>query len=605
MNFRYQAAMCSTVVALLSFGTAVAQDITEFTNGYLTFTNDNPALYYRVEFRPNLTGPEGWNGDYYGLKNIRTNATSVTVPIGIFYRVVGSANPIGIGTAEAGDILSPKTIFMNGAEITGTMPNRTGHVEAQGISLSRYTLLFHPQPGYYSGDVGNSVAFTDEELRSSNIRSGVSIFGVGGSVIEANGTAADSHVLSGQTFSRAGAANRTGTMPNRGTVNITPGTSAQTIQQGYHSGSGSVAGSPHLLAGNIKSGVSIFGVAGSVIESTGSAADSQVLSGQTFSRAGAANRTGTMPNRTGDVTAQSRSVSGTTLRFRPQPGYYAGTTDNSVQLADANFTADNIRSGVSVFGRTGTLTPASGNAGPEDVRDGRTFSNDDGAGTGTMPYYNRHVTAQSSEVSGTTLRFRPQSGYYSGTIINSVSLSDANFTAENIRTGVSIFGVTGTSPRAGVPKTAQTTTYRSGDDGHLRKGVAWPSPRFTDHGNTVTDNLTGLMWAKNANLPGGYRTWEGAIDYCNGMNAGAGTYGYTDWRLPNVREMQSLINYARSNPALPAVHPFTGVQSAIYWSSSTSADHTGHAWYVSLYYGSVNRDFKTHAHYVWPVRGGQ
>ncbi|NIO68243.1 MAG: DUF1566 domain-containing protein, partial [Anaerolineae bacterium] len=44
-----------------------------------------------------------------------------------------------------------------------------------------------------------------------------------------------------------------------------------------------------------------------------------------------------------------------------------------------------------------------------------------------------------------------------------------------------------------------------------------------------------------------------------------------DWRLPNVRELQSLIDYGRQTPALPSGHPFTGVQSSLYWSSTTHA----------------------------------
>src|SRR5215831_10404550 len=56
--------------------------------------------------------------------------------------------------------------------------------------------------------------------------------------------------------------------------------------------------------------------------------------------------------------------------------------------------------------------------------------------------------------------------------------------------------------RAPVPRTGQTTSYAAGDDGALQKGVAWPTPRFTDNNNgTITDNLTGLIWLKNANCP--------------------------------------------------------------------------------------------------------
>ena len=87
----------------------------------------------------------------------------------------------------------------------------------------------------------------------------------------------------------------------------------------------------------------------------------------------------------------------------------------------------------------------------------------------------------------------------------------------------------------GVPKTGQTTIYAAGDDGDLQKGIALPSPRFTDNGNgTVTDNLTGLIWLKNANcigasypqldqegVPGdGAVDWSNALNFVAGINAG-------------------------------------------------------------------------------------
>jgi hypothetical protein len=66
-----------------------------------------------------------------------------------------------------------------------------------------------------------------------------------------------------------------------------------------------------------------------------------------------------------------------------------------------------------------------------------------------------------------------------------------------------------------LPKTGQTTSYAPGDDGDLEKGVTWPDPRFIASSDCVTDNLTGLMWAKNANLPSGTKTWQQALDYVN------------------------------------------------------------------------------------------
>ena len=89
---------------------------------------------------------------------------------------------------------------------------------------------------------------------------------------------------------------------------------------------------------------------------------------------------------------------------------------------------------------------ASGNAAASDLLSGKTASPDAGDITGTMPNRTSHVTAQSSSISGTTLRLRPQAGYYDGSTGNSVQLSNANFIAANIRSGVNIFGITGTMP---------------------------------------------------------------------------------------------------------------------------------------------------------------
>jgi len=73
----------------------------------------------------------------------------------------------------------------------------------------------------------------------------------------------------------------------------------------------------------------------------------------------------------------------------------------------------------------------------------------------------------------------------------------------------------------GVPKTGQTTTYGTRDDGELEKGVMWPNPRFTDNGDgTVRDNLTGLIWTKNANCFGD-RTRVTALSDCNSLVSGS------------------------------------------------------------------------------------
>jgi hypothetical protein len=162
---------------------------------------------------------------------------------------------------------------------------------------------------------------------------------------------------------------------------------------------------------------------------------------------------------------------------------------------------------------------------------------------------------------------------------------------------------------AGVPRTGQTESYGPRDDGALQKGVAWPSPRFTDNGNgTVTDNLTGLIWLKNANAFG-IKNWTTALTDCNTLAANGTTLTdgsvAGDWRLPNRRELFSLIDDSKFNPALSTGHPFTGVKSDYYWSSTTHADSTGNAWYVYLDHGDVVYVSKISNIYVWPVRSGQ
>ena len=156
---------------------------------------------------------------------------------------------------------------------------------------------------------------------------------------------------------------------------------------------------------------------------------------------------------------------------------------------------------------------------------------------------------------------------------------------------------------APVAQTGQITSYVDGDDGDLQKGVASPSPRFTDYGDgTVKDKLTGLMWAKDANMTGAM-TWAAAIEYANNLTLGVSCGGeYTDWRLPNVKELQSLIDFGNSDPALPTGHPFTNVQYSYYWSSTTDAYYTINAWYVYMDYGNVSYTNKTSRNYVWPVR---
>ena len=155
-----------------------------------------------------------------------------------------------------------------------------------------------------------------------------------------------------------------------------------------------------------------------------------------------------------------------------------------------------------------------------------------------------------------------------------------------------------------LPKTGQTFVqegYPWGQDGEIQAGIAWPDPRFTDNGDgTVTDNLTDLVWLKDAaTFQPSY--WYDALYQCYMMGDG--------WRLPNRNELLSLIDI-EFGPigkihALPLGHPFINIWEAHYWTSST-ANTGATAWSVFPVSGDLFQDQKGIAsNGVWCVRDPQ
>lgn len=126
-----------------------------------------------------------------------------------------------------------------------------------------------------------------------------------------------------------------------------------------------------------------------------------------------------------------------------------------------------------------------------------------------------------------------------------------------------------------LPATGQTISYAPGDDGDIQAGT---SLSYTDHGDgTVTDHATGLVWERktDANVNETY-TWLEALEYVaglNAMNGGAGYAGYNDWRLPNLKELLSIVDYSRADPPIhPALGPTrSSLDRSGYWSSTTWA----------------------------------
>ncbi|WP_419785105.1 DUF1566 domain-containing protein [Pseudodesulfovibrio sp.] len=142
----------------------------------------------------------------------------------------------------------------------------------------------------------------------------------------------------------------------------------------------------------------------------------------------------------------------------------------------------------------------------------------------------------------------------------------------------------------------------TGQDAETTPGVVSGADRFRIDGETVLDTATGLMWLRDANAPGFPIAWQEAFDTIDNMNASE-LAGYGDWRLPDRRELFSLVSFDTHTPALPEDHPFENVFSGWYWTSTTSAMHPAQAWHVHLMGGRMFWGTKTGYELVWPVRG--
>jgi hypothetical protein len=181
-------------------------------------------------------------------------------------------------------------------------------------------------------------------------------------------------------------------------------------------------------------------------------------------------------------------------------------------------------------------------------------------------------------------------GYFPSTSLYWASTTDAYNTSN-------AWGVNFTNGLDTMPNKSNSyyvRAVRGGQSGALGYSVIWPFDTmgsgssddvltaiggYADNGDgTVTDTSTELMWQQQAGSS--IQRWEGALAYCEGLNLG----GHTDWRLPTIKELRSLVDYSRYNPAINTTY-FPNIFSSFYWASTTYAYSTGNAWGVPFYYG--------------------
>jgi hypothetical protein len=223
----------------------------------------------------------------------------------------------------------------------------------------------------------------------------------------------------------------------------------------------------------------------------------------------------------------------------------------------------------------------------------------------------------SSVGSGATATRADHTGQFTGTLLTGIYLNVIDFVshANSSVSGANFFAYTESTPLVSLGATGQLTSYAPGDDAALHKGVAWPTQRFADNGDgTVTDALTGLVWLKDAGCLSA-AVWATALTEVNQL--ASGSCGLTDaskagqWRMPNLNELESMVDVSASNPALTPGNPFQDVSNATYWSSTSYWGGQGgspQAWAIRMsdgrYMNDSASDVKaTAVNQVWAVKG--
>lgn len=272
---------------------------------------------------------------------------------------------------------------------------------------------------------------------------------------------------SGKYVSATAGANVVAWANSSGTIRVTA-----PIPDGYYAGRLVEFTEPTLLAPNIVSGVTVFGVVGTASGTSFSACISAGTQG--------ANCTAAPGTYWTNVAGANVSGGNGSLTASIPAGYYDGS--QTATAADTNLSASNIRSGASIFGISGTLTPASPGC---SVAGSQAASCTAASGS----YWTSTAGANVSGANG-SLTFAIPAGYYAGS--ETAAASDTNLTATNIRSGVSIFGTPG----------SLTPAYADCTDNALN------SARCSTQANRYTSATLGsavtISSATSATIPAGF-----------------------------------------------------------------------------------------------------
>jgi hypothetical protein len=144
-----------------------------------------------------------------------------------------------------------------------------------------------------------------------------------------------------------------------------------------------------------------------------------------------------------------------------------------------------------------------------------------------------------------------------------------------------------------LPDTGQTTSYTTtpGEDADYNINP----PFFINNSNgTITDTITGLMWQQ---VDGGEMTFDKATTYASNLVLG----GYSDWRMPNIKELQSISEATIYNPSINKTY-FSGISTTQCWASTSLSNQSTKAWYLDTQYGITSQALKTNKLRLLAVR---
>ena len=518
------------------------------------------------------------NSGVAGSQAVYTGPTSgPTAPASISLNTIMDKAPEAVTDNRDGarpqDVLSGKKFW--GLRTDGTWGPQSGILVLTFQNLSAETTVV--AGGQYEE---TDLTEVDTDLKSANIKKGISIFGIPGddNVVDTSaGSAVAGDLVDGKIAYVAGV-QIVGTIPNIDSDQASTGQDAVdskvrlTAPEGYYDGSDRVTASyaqiaalsSALVEGNLRAGVDIFGVVGSnqVVDTSDATATATDILDTKTAYVGGNEVTGTIPVYSEGQASTDQALCGTSVaRLTQEPllcltapqGYYGGSvpvTATYPQVATlGGITSGNVLAGATLFGVAGdanNVNTVSGTADAQHLLMGKKAFVKGAEVTGSMPNHSETAMASLGQtVEASKILLTPPEGYYNGTDAKvsatyaEVVELDTNLASGNIHKGITIFGVTGNSnvvnTDSGDVSAADITTGKvawskgyeiigtntwtpSCADGTLSSAARW----CDNEDGTLTDMTTGLLWLKNANCFG-LKPWLQAASPFNDAQTAVGT----------------------------------------------------------------------------------